>query len=349
MGGTADLVLSTGAIAETWGPDVLATLAAVAPMDEWRVSVSDNAGSVTGLTNDATLRASVQSALGDDLPGALTGSGVIQLGPIILSEAEINAVLTTYADCGPLLLRDPPGIGYPTGSTVTVTGAVANVSTRAALIDALHAIAGDREIVVEAETLNPTLCLVDAVLPDAPPGGVDFVFGFGNRPEDNPSAVYRVGENPVIDIVLPAGMTDGYLWVSIVDVSGAIFHLLPRNDRKDNAVASLRQGQEGALTVRVAYPTNDQGQSVSAAEQGFLVDETLVGKSRIIVIHSENQIFPDMAEGENALRPPESAESFADALRNEAQDSANILSVDGHILITEVVAEGFEDTATPAP
>jgi eukaryotic-like serine/threonine-protein kinase len=343
IGGTADLALATGAIAETWGLDVLATLNAVGPLDEWRLAVSGNTADLSGVTNDPTLRDSVQAALGTDLPGALIGQAAIQLGPLILSAAQIDLVLSEFADCGPLSLIDPPEIGYPAGSTVTVSGALANVSSRASLIDALHAIAGDREIVVEAETLNPTLCLVDAVLPDAPPAGVGFVFGFGDRPEQNPSAVYRVGENPVIDIVLPADMTDGYVWVSILDVSGNIFHLLPRNDRKNNSVSWLRDGQDGPLTVRMTYPLDAEGESVSLAEPGFKVDETQLGKSRIIVIHSENQIFPKDDDGEDALRPSESVGSFTDALLNEAVDSANILSVDGHILITEAVAQGFED------
>jgi hypothetical protein len=343
IGGTADLTIARGTIAETWGADVVATLNAVAPIDEWRLAVSGNDADLSGVTNDATLRDSVQSALGSDLPGALAGQGVIQLGPIILSEAQINLVTSEFADCGPLTLLDPPGIGYPTGSTVTVTGAVADVSTRAGLIDALHAIAGDRTIVVEAETLNPTLCIVDQALPEAPPGGVGFIFGFGDRPENNPSAVYRVGENPVIDIELPATMTDGFLWVSILDVSGSIFHLLPRLDRKENAVAALREGREGPVTLRIAYPVNPDGTRISAEEQGFVVDETLVGKSRVIVIHSEDQLFPDMAEGEDSLRPiQESAGGFADALRNEALTSGNVRSIDGHILITEIVAEGFD-------
>ena len=41
----------------------------------------------------------------------------------------------------------------------------------------------------------------------------------------------------MIDILIPADLTDGYLWVGIADVSGNFYNLLPNITRPD---ASLR-------------------------------------------------------------------------------------------------------------
>ena len=64
-----------------------------------------------------------------------------------------------------------------------------------------------------------------------------------------------VGENPVIDVVLPDDVTDGYLTVSILDVSGNVFHLLPNISRsRITRCASLREAEtSGKVPVRVAY------------------------------------------------------------------------------------------------
>ncbi len=331
MGGTADLTLATGSIAETWGVDVLSTLDALAPVDQWQMSISGNTGAVTGITNDPAVLTTVMAALGTDLPGALDGRATIQQGPVILSTSAITQVLEAFADCGPLTQVDAPDLGYPMGSTITVSGVMATVETKVGLTDALTAIAGDRTVLIATHTLNPQLCLIEQDLPDAPTGGVGFKFGFGDRPEDNPNARYYVDENPVIDVILPADMVDGYLSVSLLDVSGNVFHLLPNLNRTDNAVASLRNGQTGEVPVRIAYSLAERTAATESksAMLVFTVDDTILGKSRIIVLHSDRPLFPD-------LRPTtESAGGFAEALKEEIEAGGNILSFDSHILLTE--------------
>jgi serine/threonine-protein kinase len=243
--------------------------------------------------------------------------------------AEVEAAISDFADCGPLTLTDAPDLGYPNGSTITVTGTLANVGSRAEMTDRLTAIAGDREVVVQTDILNPALCVIEEHLPAAPPGGVGFTFSFGDRPEENPTARYFVGENPVIDVVLPAEMTDGYIAVSLLDVSGNVFHLLPHLNRPEHSVAALRAGQEGEVSVRVAFPVNELGQSVNLEQRGFLVDSTTLGKTKIIVVHSDSALFPE-------LRPmTESAGGYAQALQEQVAATGNVLTLDSHIIITE--------------
>jgi serine/threonine-protein kinase len=329
MGGTAELTLATGAIAETWGQDVLATVAALEPMEQFRFAVSDNRGEVTGITLDGALRDTLMASLGSDLPGALEGGAVIERGPLILGLAEVEAAIADFADCGPLTIADAPPLGFPNGSTITVTGTLANVGSRAEMTDRLTAIAGDRTVQVSTEVLNPALCVIEEHLPDAPPGDVGFRFGFGDRPEENPAARYFVGENPVIDVILPASMTEGYITVSMLDVSGNVFHLLPHLNRTEHSVAALRAGQEGDVAVRVAYPAGAEGGTADRSQLAFSVDDSTLGKAKLIVVHSDSALFPD-------LRPmTESAGGYAEALQEQSAVAGNVLTLDSHILITE--------------
>jgi len=318
-GGAVDLTLASGEIAESWGADVLSLIDAVAMLPEWRVAASGNMIKVTGLT----LSKDDQSRLmAMPIPAALTGSVEIELGPRFLTEATLQTIFAAMADCGELSVAAPSPAGYPVGATVVVAGRVAEVATQVALNDALLAAIGPRDLRLEIEVLNPTLCLVDAALPKAPQGGFDMVFGFGDRPDANPGRRYFVGENPVIDVKIPADVTEGYIYVSALDVSGNVFHLLPNLNRDDNKVASLRAGRSGPVTVRVAY-----GIAEAAGNGGlaFVVDETALGKTRLLVIHSATPIFA-------ALRPTtESAEGYAEALRSL---TSGVASLDSWILTT---------------
>ena len=154
------------------------------------------------------------------------------------------------------------------------------------------------------------------------------IFGFGDRPDPNPAARYFVGENPVIDVVIPADVTGGNLWVSIVDVTGSVFHLLPNLNRPENDVVTLRAGQTGEVTVRVAYSL---AEATGTPKMAFLVDDSIMGKSKIVVLYAPQPVF-------DTLRPmSESVESFAAALAGqEVQDTpAPLFSIDARILTTE--------------
>ena len=266
------------------------------------------------------------SAMSSDLPGALEGTADIAYRPVFLAVSAVAPTLKLMEDCGPLALPDAPATGYGPETPVTVTGRVAETATRVRLFDALRAIAGERKIVLDVDVLNPTLCLIESHLPEAPASGIDVAFTVGDRDEPNPSGRFFVGENPVIDVVLPPDVTDGFLTVSILDVSGSVFHLLPNLNREDNSVAALRDGRTGDVKVRVAYDIEE------AAENGglaFRVDDSTLGKSKVIVLHSSKPLF-------DGLRPTaESASGYAQALQDFAESNeASILSLDSKILVT---------------
>ena len=319
VGGGVQLTRASGDITKSWGPDVMTLIDAVAALPEWRVAASGNQVKVTGLTLDRTEQTRLMAL---PIPAGLTGSVEIELGPRILTADAVKQVLVAHADCGELSVANPLPTGFPADATVIIAGRVAEVASQVALNDALVAAVGPRKLRLEVEVLNPTLCTVDAALPNAPQGGFEMTFGFGDRLDANPTGRYFVGENPVIDVTIPADVMDGFLYVSALDVSGNVFHLLPNLNREDNSVAALRAGRSGAATVRVAYGI-DEAKATGAL--AFTVDDTSLGKTKLLIIHSKTPIF-------DALRPTtESAEGFAQALQSL---TAPVASLDSWILTT---------------
>ena len=325
--GTAEIALGTGTIPETWGPEVMAILDHVAALPEWRVAVRDSAVQVTGMAADRATRDAAQAAL-TAAKGALKVTAAIDFGPRILLPNVVQNIAAAHQDCGTLSIGDAPVTGWGTGAKIIVTGRMATDAQRLKLYDALTAAIGDRSALVDVEILNPQLCAIEAALPGAPSRGFGVIFGFGDRPDPNPAARYFVGENPVIDVVIPADVTTGNIWVSIVDVTGSVFHLLPNLNRPVNDVATLREGNTGEVTLRVAYSL---AEATGTPKMAFLVDDSIMGKSKIVVLYAPQPVF-------DTLRPmSESVESFAAALAGqEAADApAPLFSVDARILTTE--------------
>ncbi|TDK46858.1 serine/threonine-protein kinase [Antarcticimicrobium luteum] len=325
-GDGADLTLASGAIAESWGADVLATLQPLSELEDWRLSVSGNRGRLSGTTTDRAVQERLAAQFAGKLPGALEGPVEIAYRELFLAADALRPILEAQADCGTLELSDPPATGYGPEAAVTVTGRVAGTATRVALFDALRARAGERKLVLDVEVLNPTLCLIESHLPRAPESGIDVAYHVGETGAPNPSGRFFVGENPVIDVTLPADVADGFLTVSILDVSGSVFHLLPNINRQDNAVEALRDGATGPVAVRVAFSLAEAAEGGGLA---FRVDDSTLGKSKVVVIHSSAPLF-------DGMRPTsESALGYAEALQAHAQgnDSA-ILSLDSRLLVT---------------
>jgi serine/threonine-protein kinase len=324
LDGTFDLTLASGTISETWGEDVLAVVDAIDDMETWRVSLSGDTAEVEGSTTNNTIYNQVQAAFDAGLMGALEGEPALTLDGLVLLPEQLNPILNTFADCGPLSLVDPPIAGYGPESPVGVTGTMSNAQSRDALGNALAPAIGGRSLNLDVNILNPTLCLVENVMPKAPTSGIDIAFFQGDQDNNpNPTGEFLVGENPVIDIELPADVTDGYLSVSVLDVSGNVYHLLPNLARPDHSVDALRDGESGPVSIRVAYSIRD------AQQPAFRVDDSTLGKSKVLVIHSSEPLF-------NEMRPTtESASSYSEAiLTQERNQAARIYSLDSRILET---------------
>ena len=305
QGGEARLDLATGDIPDGWGAGVARLIDTVVALEEWQVSAAGSEIEVTGITGDRDQQERVSFALAAPFPGNLSVTSDILLGPVRLPVTDVREVLAAASDCGPLHLSDAPDVAYAMGERISVSGRIEAPEMREVLFDGLSAIAGDRPVILDLEVLNRGLCLLEDTLAQVSAGAIEMRFGFGDRPDDNPSGRYYVGENPVIDVILPADLEDGHLWVSIIDVKGSVFHLLPNINRQETAVSALRAGRNETLAVRVAYGVDEaQGNGRLA----FLVDDTALGKNKILVLHGPEPLFDD-------LRPTsESVDSFSEAL-----------------------------------
>ncbi|KAG1647590.1 putative serine/threonine-protein kinase Sps1 [Nymphon striatum] len=322
-----NVTLASGDIANSWADDVLTVLSAVDPLPSWQLNLDGNIGSLRASTSDAAQAAMIEQVFGGKLPGSLSGPVEVTFTLPMLTEHSVAEILTTHADCGPLQVASPQTtVGYAPAEPVQVTGRVADTATRVTMFDALRTVADGRRVILDVEVLNPALCVVEQYLPKAPAGQTKVAFHMGGDGSLNPSGRYYVGENPVIDVVLPADMTDGYLTVSILDVSGNVFHLLPNIRPPRQCHSDLRDGQTGPVPVRVAY---DLAQAANNGGIAFKVDDSTLGKSKILVLHSNAPLFEGM-------RPTtESATGFAQALQDSAQtDDGRITSLDSSILIT---------------
>jgi len=327
LDGSFDLTLASGAISESWGLDVLAVVDAIDDMETWRVSLSGDIAEVEGSTTSRPIYDQVQAAFDAGIMGALSGEPSLILDGIILAPDQLDPILNTFADCGPLALANRPVAGYGPESPITIRGVLSSGQSRDALANAMSPVIGDRPLNLDVDILNTTLCLIESVMPKAPTSAIDVAFYQGDQANNpNPTGAFLVGENPVIDIELPADITDGYLSVSVLDVSGNVFHLLPNLNRADHSVAALRDGTEGAMSVRVAYSIEEAQQTGGLA---FRVDDSTLGKSKILVIHSSEPLF-------NEMRPTsESASSYAEAILTQERNAASrIYSLDSRILET---------------
>ena len=326
LGGTTDITLARGDIHDSWSADVMQLVGYVTGTEQWRVDVSGRTADVTALTNDRDLHAALNQTLEAGFPGELQGRANIILGPLILDASLVDPLLRQWSDCGPLRLRDPPQLGYAPGAQIVVDGDFATSEARFGLFNAIREISGDREPLMTGHVLNSEICDVAAQLPLARSGGIGIEYRFGGRTGTNDTGRYVVGENPVIDIVLPDEIRGGYLSVIVLDVSGNVFHLLPNTNSPESSVAELRGGAEGAIPVRVAYPV---GEATDPSKIAFVVDDTALGTSLIVALHSSAPLF-------GGFRPTtESAASLAQALSDSAASgSDNILSADARILET---------------
>lgn len=327
-GGTANLELASGEIPEAWGEDMLSIVDTVSILPEYKVAIIGDMVRIAGLADDPGTRAEVLAALNDNMPASFNGSAVIEQGPLFLQASAVEPVVEAAEDCGALMLETPSAVGFGMDTPVVVSGKLASAASEQALRTALQAVVGDRPLNLRTEILSPQLCMIENVLPDVPSGGFRLDFGFGGREDLNTTGVYLVGDNPVIDVVVPATVDDGFIYVAIIDVSDNVFHLMPNLNRTENAISVLRAGATSDFKIRVAFSVEDAGDG-DTGRLAFLVDDSTQGKSKVLVLHANRPLF-------DGLRPTtESVASFAQALREaHVTGDLSIKSLDSRILTT---------------
>ncbi|MFC6640102.1 protein kinase [Sulfitobacter sp. JBTF-M27] len=327
IGGATDLTLASGEIADSWSNDVLAVLDDISTLDDWQLTLNGNRAKITGSTSDPAVLTALTARYPETWPGALDGTIEVALTSLFLDPGDVDNILAQYADCGPVFQIGNPGpVGYGPDDPVVVKGTLAGEASREALQTALEDQTDGRDVIIDADILNPTLCLVENYLPEAPEGEMEITFRDGASGQEVPFGDFVVGQNPVIDVIIPDDVFTGYLSVSVLDVSGNVFHLVPNIGRADNSINTLRDGRDGAVPLRVAFSLDEERPDGGIA---FAVDGSSLGKSKILVLHSDAPLFREM-------RPTtESAVGYAEALSERAATGDQLIrSLDTRILTT---------------
>ncbi|WP_372837020.1 serine/threonine-protein kinase, partial [Puniceibacterium confluentis] len=301
------LTLATGLPYPGWPRDTAALLALLAPLDRWELTVTDTSARLDGLAPDAPARDGLTGALaGWQNSADITLTTAIAAGPESLDRASLEPVLARLATCGPLLQLDAGGPPYALGDTLTLIGDVAAADDAATIRDTLTPLIGDRSLRVETSTLNDDLCAIRAVLPHAPPGAVSIRLSRGDTGEQALTGVFSTNDNPVVDIELPADITDASLWVMVVDNTGKVFHVLPNVNHTVHRVDDLGSVQNGLRRVRVLWSLAEF--AADPKRLAMQVTEGDYGKSEVIAILSRSPLF-DMRRPRD-----ESVSSLAEAL-----------------------------------
>ncbi|NGM46375.1 serine/threonine protein kinase [Rhodobacter sp. SGA-6-6] len=323
----ADAVtLADGMPTETWASGAAAAFAAAKGLEGWRIEISDTAAGVSGLAPGTAEAQAIRAAL--DSWAATYGFTLktdILAGPKLLDPAVVQQVLDPLGNCGPLSQLDPPSGGYPMGATITVTGDAVASGLGDGITAALEPVIGDRKVQVALNVLNDHLCRVRGALPDLASNSISIWMGQGATGEANLTGVFHTGDFPVVDVLVPASIAEGELWVMAVDTDGSVYNLLPNVNDEENEIARIGVVEGGTRRVRVIFsPDEKRAEPKRIAMQ---IKDTDYGKSEIIAFVARKDLFDTRRPGQ------ESVASLAEALAAvQAERPGNILGFASRIL-----------------
>jgi hypothetical protein len=322
----AMLSIAQGMPSETWPASVEALLAATGDLDEWSVALSDRTARIEALAKDRAAQDRVEAAF--DAWAAQHGFALtltLEAGPRDLPAEAVSAALKEVADCGALTPDRPAGGTYGFDDTIRVTGDVASDATVGLVTARLAELIGDRKLSLATTVLNADLCAVRKVLPDVPTNALSIWMADGETLQPNLSGVFRTGQNPVVEIHAPATLTDGTLFVVVVDNTGKVFNILPNVNDEENDLIDLGLVENGVRRIRVLHTIPEfVADNTRLAMQ---VSEGSYGKSEVVAILSHDDLF--------AIRRPrdESVASFAEALAEIQKEApGNIVALASRLL-----------------
>ncbi|RMF37467.1 MAG: hypothetical protein D6754_09490 [Alphaproteobacteria bacterium] len=287
-----------------WNSAVLAMARAAATLNLWSLSVSGTVAELTGEAESEEIRhAAVAAATAAAQEGGLTLETLISVVPPALALEDVRAVLNPISTCGPLTVSGGNGETVPPGGRITVTGRVAQDSDKRAITNTLAPLIGDRQLELQLEPYSVPVCQVLTALPPGPDPSIRLEYGYGKKAGTTAEDIYHQGENPVIDILLPAGRT-GFVSAFYVNFEGSVFHLIPHNLRQEHEIAHIGTVEGAQRRIRLSWPLDE----ASPEKLGFNVMPPF-GIGAIVVLVSEKPFL-------DGLRPRgDPLETFLPLLR----------------------------------
>jgi serine/threonine protein kinase len=314
--GEESIELAQGMPSENW-PDLTTELIGLAAnLDRWEVKIANMTAELSGLAaNRAEKRRFTEEIESWSAAAGITVARDILAGPEKLPVKQVQTTLDAQATCGRLAQRDAPTGDYVLYDAITISGDLAAADDVEAIKARLEPDIGDRTLRFETTVLNEDLCAIRAVLPQAPTGNVSISLTDGKTGQTALTGVFRTGDNPVVDVLLPGTLDQGSLWVMVVDNTGKVFHVLPNINHTSHEISGLGVVENGVRRVRILWSIDEflQDQSRLAMQ----VTDGDYGKSEVIAILSRQPLF-DMRRPRD-----ESVRSVAEAL-GEAVQSGEI-------------------------
>lgn len=300
----ADVTPARGEPFEGWTDRIVAIAQGFAALDAFAVVAEGNevvliARAENDVEKSALLAAARRAVEGTEL--AIVDG--IEVAPPPLTLDTLRTGLRLLETCGPLeLVGGTDGVIGP-DDTLRLTGRVAEAADRTRLATYFGHEAPGRGVASDLEVMSPGVCNFLGLLPKVRSEAVQIGYAYGTKDGTPPNDTFRLGENPVIDVLVPAARS-GYLYVAFVDLDNQIFHMLPHQARPENDLRKIGTVEGDVRRVRVAFPVAD----ASIEQLGFKVVEPL-GTNVLLAIVTDTPLF-------DQLRPrAESNAAFADALQ----------------------------------
>ena len=320
------VTLALGMPTESWASGAAAIFDAARGLEDWQIDLSDMTAKVSGLAptvaEGKTIRAGLEIWAGTY---GFTLKLNLANGPKILEPQTVQSVLDRLASCGPLIQVEPPYGGYALGDAITIEGGALESDLDATIGTALAGVIGDRRVVSRLNVLNADICSVRKELPPLPSNALSIWMGQGATGEANLTGVFKTGDNPVVEVLIPAGVTKGRLWVMVVDNTHMVFNLLPNANFAETDITKLGTVEGSTRRVRVLFSVaeNKTDNRLPKAE----VNKGDYGKSEIIAFVTQEDLF-------DTRRPrDESIAAFAEALaQTQTERPGNIIGFASRIL-----------------
>ena len=286
-GEAATITLAEGMPDPNWASDLAGLLGNLGDLQRWEVIVSDQVASLTGLAVDQNGLEAAQSALQAwQASAGLSLQQNILAGPETLTADALRPALDSVRTCGPLEVE---GESFKLGARVPIKGNVAEAGDKARIESALGAVIGSRSLDVDVTVLNSDICAIRDVLPLERTGDMSIRLANGRDGSANLTGVFRTGENPVVDVLVPSTRRNAFLWVMVVDNTGKVFHVLPNINETELRIEALGIIEGGLRKITVLHP-----RSALALDPKKLVVEVIsgsYGKSEVIAVLSQRPLF----------------------------------------------------------
>jgi hypothetical protein len=237
-----------------------------------------------------------------------------------LSRETVDAVLASMQSCGPLTVRSSSSRGFGKTESLRVRGDLATVEDEGKLRSALEEIAEGRRIDTSGiSILNPSVCMVKAVMPSRNSGPASLLYNSANTGALVQGDALKPDDQAVVSFVAPENL-DGNLYVFIVDNEFNAFHIYPMPTRPDTNLARIGTVEDGKRRVQLSWPMSEGSRSQPVLS---FTEPYGISMMFVVVTNEDTTLFDHVRAGGENVR--ELAPVLAESIKR-LQDQGGIVS-----------------------